>query len=135
MFETQKQKKKFPCPYCKCTFTQIGSKKRHILTIHEKVKLPPRKKLKCTLCDKMLTSGKRKEHMQEVHEGLKPFECELCETKFFLESRLKIHMRNVHEGEKKFECNLCGVKFKGHLNHHIAAVHKGEKTFKCEIIS
>ena len=53
---------------------------------------------------------------------------------------LKRHEASVHEGKKPFKCNICDVEFaqKSKLNIHIISVHEkniiGEASFaKCRI--
>ena len=41
-------------------------------------------------------------HFAAVHEGKKPFKCDLCEKTYTQKSHLNTHIRAVH-GEKKQE--------------------------------
>ena len=45
------------------------------------------------------------------------------------------HVESVHEGKKPFKCDICDYSSsqKGHLKTHVASVHEGQKTFKCHI--
>ena len=48
---------------------------------------------------------------------------------------MKKHVASVHEGKKPFKCDLCGYRGsdKGNLKRHVSSVHEGNKPFKCEI--
>merc|ERR1712150_355288 len=68
-------------------------------------------------------------HIRTVHQGIKEFECHVCEKKFGYTGSLSTHFRTVHQGIKEFECHVCKKKF-GHaanLNTHIRTVHQGIK--------
>ena len=39
-------------------------------------------------------------HVVSVHEGKKPFKCEICDYSCSLKRTLKKHVAAVHEGEK-----------------------------------
>ena len=45
-----------------------------------------------------------------THTGEKPFECNICNTKFAYRNQLKGHMR-IHTGGKPYECDKCDEKF------------------------
>ena len=49
--------------------------------------------------EKIHTSQKigYKEHIANIHEGKKPFKCDICDTKFARKSHLKNHITSVHE--------------------------------------
>ena len=51
-------------------------------------------------------------HMKTVHEQSKPFECDLCQSKFSLQGNLNLHLRTDHAqiGSSKFaiESDLVG---------------------------
>ena len=39
-------------------------------------------------------------HVSSVHEGKKPFNCDICDFSCSQKSNMKIHIESVHEGEK-----------------------------------
>ena len=111
---------------CGKKFTRNADLKKHIQNIHE----PQPKNEPCTLCPTPRLFKNRfylKEHIQMVHEGLRPHQCELCGKAFFSKSYLGQHIRRTHEGHKDFICESCGKDYrnKKHLVMHIRRVHQG----------
>ena len=59
--------------------------------------------------------------MESVHEGKKPFKCNICDTAFSQKQKLNGHVKSVHEGMEPFKCNICDKAFsykhtlKGHV--------------------
>merc|ERR1712241_188156 len=97
---------------------------------------------KCGFCG--VTFGGRsylKKHIIAVHEGIKPFECDVCKKKFALKINMKSHIREVHEGIKRtrksnhyrYPCDTCGLVYnkRDKLKLHITTVHENPNPFKC----
>ena len=100
------KKKELECTYCEKTFARIGDLKRHVNTVH--LKLKP---YKCFDCDKSYgLQQDLKHHFLSAHEKIKPFKCELCDTSFSKNSNLKTHVEAMHE-KIKYVCDNC--------QHHI----------------
>ena len=57
-----------------------------------------------------------KRHVEKVHEGKTPFNCDICGAKFFRKPNLKGHIASLHEGEKTFRCGTCDTKFSHKLD-------------------
>ena len=76
--------------------------------------------------------GNLDKHMKSIHEGKKPFECNVCYTAFSQKGDLKRHIESVHGGKKPFKCNICDTAFsaKQDADRHIKSVHE-RITFKC----
>ena len=76
-----------------------------------------------------------KKDIKLVHEGIKSFNCSICEYKAGRKYTLKKHTESVHVGIKPFRCNICDYEFatKSKLKQHIESVHEGIKAFKCNI--
>lgn len=74
-------------------------------------------------------------HVRTVHEGLKPFACDLCQTTFGIKYDLDVHVCIVHEGLSPFQCDICCATFgkTGHLGRHIRCVHEGLTPCGCDI--
>jgi uncharacterized Zn-finger protein len=47
-------------------------------------------------------------HIASVHEGKKPFKCNICDTSFSQKVNLKRPIVSVHEGNKPVKCNIHG---------------------------
>ena len=71
-----------------------------------------------------------KQHVNSVHDKLKPFNCSICSQQFSQKGHLNVHVKKVHEKLKQ-GCPHCDKSFhQNYLKAHILAVH--EKTsFKC----
>ena len=50
-------------------------------------------------------------HVAVIHEGKKPFKCDICIDNFGEKSTLKKHVTTVHEGRKQFKWNICNAEF------------------------
>uniref|UniRef100_A0ABD2X3B1 C2H2-type domain-containing protein n=1 Tax=Trichogramma kaykai TaxID=54128 RepID=A0ABD2X3B1_9HYME len=66
-----------------------------------------------------------------IHDGNKPFDCEICHKSFGLNTSLQRHIKAVHDRSKPFQCDICHKSFgyKGDLNKHISSVHDRIKPF------
>ena len=74
-------KQQFQCKLCQRCFTENGSLKKHILSVHE---------------------GKKRK---------KSFECKICDAKFSSTPSLNNHILSFHERKKPFKCSICKIKF------------------------
>ena len=74
-----------------------------------------------------------KEQMDSIHEGKKPFKCNICDSSFTRNHSLKTHIASVHEGNKPFQCSTCGAGFarNSKLKVHITSVHEGKNRCEC----
>ena len=46
-------------------------------------------------------------HVSSVHEGMKPFRCDICDFSSSHFSSMNRNVESVHEGKKPFKCNIC----------------------------
>ena len=99
--------------------------------VHEGLK--PKKSYKFDICDTFFHKGDLAIHILPVHEGKKPFKCNICDHKIAKKFDLTKHINEVHEEEKQHLCTICNVSFsrKSSLDTH-NIIHKGNKPFKCE---
>ncbi|VEN43631.1 unnamed protein product [Callosobruchus maculatus] len=67
--------------------------------------------LKCTLCDRILTTHSAASYHMLSHTGEKPFSCELCGKKYPSKGKLIIHIRQ-HTGETPYKCKVCNKGFR-----------------------
>ena len=81
------------------------------------------------------TKSKFKQHVASIHEGKKPFKCDICDHSCSHKGNMKTHVASVHKVKKSFKCDICGYSCsqKGNMNSHVADVHEGKKPFKCDI--
>jgi hypothetical protein len=72
-----------------------------------------------------------------VHEGKKPFKCEVCDYSCSQKSIMKSHVVSAHEGKKPFKCNICDYRCSRNINMNIhvtncsAVIHQ-QDFFKIE---
>jgi KRAB domain-containing zinc finger protein len=58
----------------------------------------------CKLCPKRVK--KLKDHIKDVHLGVKPFTCDQCQKTFSHGYNMKVHKKLIHEKEQ-FKCTQC----------------------------
>ena len=89
----------------------------------------------CEICGKILANKTTLAQHIKIHEGKKPFRCDICDYSCFRNSTMNRHIVSVHEGRKQFNCDICeySCSLKHNLKSHVAFVHEGKKPFKCGI--
>ena len=75
----------------------------------------------CNMSENYSSQGILKKHILAVHDGIKPFKCEICCSQFAFNAGLRI---------------ICDAKFtrKADLKIHIDAVHEKKKKHTCVMI-
>jgi len=127
------------CTYCYAVFIEHKKLTQHKVSVHGEVAKEnknPTHKAECNICH--ATFRKTCEvtrHINEVHEGKKPFACTLCSSTFARKAGLTDHIASVHDKKKPFKCDLCGKCFaeKRTLSKHTLGVHEKNKPHKCPI--
>ena len=68
-------------------------------------------------------------HVASVHEGMKPFRCDICDFSSSHFSSMNRNVESVHEGKKPLKCNICDYSCcqKREINIFVASVHEGKK--------
>merc|ERR1719350_1864283 len=91
--------------------------------------------------EKLLNCKTLKVNPETVHEGKKPFECDICNSSFATEMAKVLHATRVHNEtpsghtvKPQFKCNICKSKFskRSHLDKHLA-VHDENDSYECDI--
>ncbi len=76
----------------------------------------------CPECGLVLVSiYARDRHRDAVHKNEKPFECDVCKSKFSRKHRLQEHIKAVHERPASFKCPACPKEYahKKNLDKHM----------------
>ena len=85
--------KPFQCVICMASFTQNGSLKRHIDTVHESANTT-----NSATGLNFLTPPVPQVHGRKIpHRGKMPLLCPICNTSFTRRGSLKRHIDTVHE--------------------------------------
>ena len=91
----------------------------------------------CQFCGRQYSTKKCWEsHLKTIHnwESEKPYECNECENKFKVESKLLYHRTKVHNDPGPFACSVCSKEYTkpDALIKHKVSRHSGKKNFKCK---
>ncbi|OXA38748.1 zinc finger protein 708 [Folsomia candida] len=112
------------CTKCKKSFLIEQALTRHTAKFHGVPCLVP-------LCTAKFHSFRMRDaHLKSDHDGLVPYQCRICKTKFKYQGGLSMHMVMRHEkGEKKLSCVKCEKKFclEDNLARHLK-LHEVEGT-------
>uniref|UniRef100_A0A8D0FZZ9 C2H2-type domain-containing protein n=1 Tax=Strix occidentalis caurina TaxID=311401 RepID=A0A8D0FZZ9_STROC len=88
------------------------------------------KEYKCEHCGKFFTWRSNLSHHQQIHRGVRPYNCCDCWKKLWDSWKLVCH-RRTHI-KKPFVCTTCGKRFSfiSHLSRH-QLVHTGDRPYTC----
>ncbi|CAK1554418.1 unnamed protein product [Leptosia nina] len=117
------------CYKCDACFLSYALRNRHLIEVHGDNRTFP-----CKLCDKVYNRRKTlMEHHRRNHLKVFRHQCDLCDQRFYLPSRLKEHMA-THTGEKNFRCDFCDKSYPRlqSLQEHVRS-HSTERRFKCNV--
>ena len=104
----------------------------------EKVK-KPRANIPCPRCGKMHRNEDHLEkHIMVVHEGIKPYLCDICGYGTNLRVKMDLHMATKHNEDKilSYVCEVCDYNCSNqlHLRAHLQIVHlEGLTPFECGV--
>lgn len=96
------ENKLLSCRDCSEEFSSRGQLREHRKT----AKHPEIRNHACSICSKMFTSSKLRQHMR-AHTKEKPYVCSVCSQAFSMSGNLKRHMM-THTGERPHVCEFCG---------------------------
>ncbi|CRK86917.1 CLUMA_CG000738, isoform A [Clunio marinus] len=144
--------KGFSCTLCGRTFKMKRSLKFHSCSYFKELnkrKYVDSKKINlqgqtisqytpCEICGRTFKHVSRfKQHMKghsNKNKNKKPYDCDICDKKFFCRSKIIFHMETHREiREKDYQCHICKNSYfhKRSLQHHMFRVHE-EKKFPCD---
>jgi uncharacterized Zn-finger protein len=68
-------------------------------------------------------------HVSTVHEGKKPFKCDICDYSFSEKGSLNKHIKSVHDGNNRYKCEICEKTFSlmQSMKLHFSRVHEQKK--------
>ena len=83
-----------------------------------------RNMLPCPKCPKLVRNkSKLKQHISQIHEGVKDKQCTLCSYTTYSSHNLRLHVSNVHDKTPMFnDCPHCHTRT-GNLDKHIEIYH------------
>ncbi|XP_052818211.1 endothelial zinc finger protein induced by tumor necrosis factor alpha-like [Mya arenaria] len=119
---------KSSCRYCKEKFKNSNRLFQHIKQNHYEQDLahPQPYMQMCSICSKVFLKEHYKTHIN-MHNGIKPHKCLICDKGFTDRSNLRGHLKGVHKNGE-FPCIVCalvftnGYDFKKHVDEHTDVV-------------
>ncbi|XP_066981758.1 uncharacterized protein [Macrobrachium rosenbergii] len=143
-----KHHKKNKCEICGQPFTNKKALVRHCRIDHKTFpqNVPPEPQYKCDKCDRVFNRPSLLQQHQQLHTGIKPLECLVCEKQFFNKRSLRKHINTVnHQNflymqndhayimQDGFNCEACNIKLpsKNMLLTHSRVYHKVGVTWSC----
>ena len=142
-----KNRKQFICEQCGEIYLSQLTLQNHTKRVHSQCeecgcecdcgcrpKLPPKKKVNCSHCEKTFVSYARcKEHIRSKHEKNTPFQCDQCHRSYGTAVSLRTHKTNMHHRVKCDQCDqeICNAFI---LTRHKASVHgvTPPDSYRCE---
>ena len=91
----------YKCEFCSKTFSFKSNMRNHTERIHNK-KVNQKS---CSFCGKLFYRNDLKDHIKNVHEGIKNHICKICGKGYFDLGNLKTHFKKVHEREEDPKIN------------------------------
>jgi KRAB domain-containing zinc finger protein len=119
------EKSSLSCSSCGKTFSKPADLRRHVDTVHEKIRrfvcsidgcgksfglkctlqrhlmthnscVEKRKLVECGTCHKKLSTTGSLKHHQRIHDNIKPYSCHVCQLSYRTPGNLKSHMSRIH---------------------------------------
>ena len=96
------------CSKCNSKFVAITSLDEHVLAIHER-----KRQVCATCKASFSFRSTLMTHISTIHGGKrKPFGCDICNFRALDRFNVKQHISSVHEGKRPYSCNICEATFK-----------------------
>mmetsp|Transcript_16746 Transcript_16746/g.24115 ORF Transcript_16746/g.24115 Transcript_16746/m.24115 type:complete len:222 (-) Transcript_16746:195-860(-) len=111
------------CPYCGVTFKRKYEARRHVASVHLRIK-----PYECKVCKRQFSRKSQiRDHILAMHEKPRQFSCNLCSAVFQSKYSTERHIKGVHLKIKRFTCEVCGSMHfqKSDLSKHMQTMHKG----------
>ncbi|EDW67156.1 zinc finger protein 3 [Drosophila virilis] len=125
------------CPQCGHSFTQKSNLEAHSCTgsdVPVESMRAQRAHHRCVHCGKWLQSASSLVMHLRLHNGERPFVCDVCPKTFKTNGALVAHQKR-HLKLVEFECAYCGKGFveSSNLRRHVASLHTSERPHTCTI--
>ncbi|KAJ8922320.1 hypothetical protein NQ315_004263 [Exocentrus adspersus] len=109
--QLHRQDKQFPCPLCRHITNRKSAMLVHIMRLHFK-----KYDFQCQSCGKGFTDASTFKEHENVHLGLKPFTCIVCNKEFVYSRYLVAHQVRNHrvrvlDKDSKTQCHMCSKIF------------------------
>ena len=80
----------------------------------------------CNICHEVFSAFSMMQNYVTMTHLEQIIECNICETKYQTKHHLKLHMDQVHENIRSFKCEICGNRFVSNyqLTRHEILMHK-----------
>ncbi|XP_060648752.1 zinc finger protein 501 [Drosophila nasuta] len=121
------------CQHCGHSFTQSINLQRHSCNVISNEE-PQITHHRCIYCGKSLQSAASLAMHIRLHNGDRPFACDVCPKTFKTNGALVSHQKR-HLKLVEYKCEYCGKGFveSSNLRRHIIALHTSERPHTCTL--